>query len=158
MRIEVKLGNEEEIAIAHQLMIEAFKEYQLLEVPSSAINEPVDTLRTSFMNGTEKFILCYLDGRPLGSSRFVLKDQSLYFSRVSVQPSARGKGLAKSMLVWLEDYAKKEGRNKVECRVRSSLKHNVRLYDSIGYEVTNEETVTNPNGFQVKTLVMEKLI
>ncbi|MDQ1003078.1 ribosomal protein S18 acetylase RimI-like enzyme [Neobacillus niacini] len=154
----IKLGNEAEIVIAHKLMQEAFEEYRFLEVPSSAINEPVDSLRNSFRNGSEKFILCYIDGNPLGSLRFKTKGQTLYFSRVSVPPYARGRGIAKSMLSWLEDYTKKEGIHKLQCKVRSSLTHNVLLYQSIGYTVTEEEMVTNPDKFPVSIVVMEKLL
>ncbi|MDQ0971774.1 ribosomal protein S18 acetylase RimI-like enzyme [Neobacillus niacini] len=154
----IKLGNEAEIVIAHKLMKEAFEEYRYLEVPSSAINEPLDTLRDSFRNGLEKFIVCYMDGNPFGSLRFNTKGQTLYFSRVSVPPYARGRGIAKSMLSWLEDYAEKEGIHKLLCKVRSSLTHNVRLYQSIGYTVTKEEIVTNSNNFSVNIVVMEKLL
>jgi ribosomal protein S18 acetylase RimI-like enzyme len=154
----IKLGNEAEIVIAHKLMKEAFEEYRYLEVPSSAINEPLDTLRDSFRNGLEKFIVCYIDGNPLGSLRFNTKGQTLYFSRVSVPPYARGRGIAKSMLSWLEDYAKKEGIHKLQCKVRRSLTHNVRLYQSIGYNITEEEMVTNPDKVPVSTVVMEKLL
>lgn len=154
----IKLGNEAEIVIAHKLMKEAFEEYRYLEVPSSAINEPVESLRDSFRNGSEKFILSYIDGIPLGSLRFNTKGQTLYFSRVSVPPYARGRGIAKSMLTWLEDYAKKEGIHKLQCKVRRSLTHNVRLYQSIGYTITKEEMVTNPDKFPVSIVVMEKLL
>ncbi|WHY03075.1 GNAT family N-acetyltransferase [Neobacillus sp. DY30] len=154
----IKLGNEAEIVIAHKLMKEAFEEYRCLEVPTSAINEPIDTLRDSFRDGLEKFIICYIDGNPLGSLRFITKDQTLYFSRVSVPPYARGRGIAKSMLSWLEDFAKNEGMHKLQCKVRSSLTHNVRLYQSIGYTVTKEEMVKNPNNFPVSIVVMEKLL
>ncbi|MFB3167906.1 GNAT family N-acetyltransferase [Neobacillus sp. 179-C4.2 HS] len=154
----IKLGNEAEIVIAHKLMKEAFEEYRYLEVPSSAINEPLDTLRDSFRNGLEKFIVCYIDGNPLGFLRFNTKGETLYFSRVSVPPYARGRGIAKSMLSWLEDYAKKEGIYKLQCKVRSSLIHNLSLYKSIGYTVTKEEMVTNSNNLSVNIVVMEKLL
>jgi ribosomal protein S18 acetylase RimI-like enzyme len=154
----IKLGKEAEIVIAHKLMKEAFEEYRYLNVPSSAINEPVESLRDSFLYASEKFIVCYIDGNPLGSLRFKKLGQSLYFSRVSVPPYARGRGIAKSMLSWLEDYAKKEGFYQLQCKVRSSLTHNVRLYQSIGYTVTKEETVINSNNFPVNIVVMEKLL
>lgn len=154
----IKLGNEADIVIAHKLMKEAFEEYRYLDVPTSAINEPIDTLMDSFRDGLEKFIICYIDGNPLGSLRFITKDQTLYFSRVSVPPYARGRGIAKSMLSWLEDYAKKEGMQKLQCKVRSSLTSNVRLYQSIGYTVTKEELVMNADNFPVSIVVMEKLL
>lgn len=156
--VEIKLGTEDEIATAHQLMREAFEEYRTLEVPSSAISEPIELLRESFKNGTEQFIVGYENGIPLGSSRFIMKEESLYFSRVSVPPHARGRGIAKSMILWLEDFAKNEGKSKLECKVRAALSNNVRLYESMGFVITEEETTINPNGFQVKAVVMEKEI
>ncbi|WP_445489602.1 GNAT family N-acetyltransferase [Niallia sp. 03133] len=158
MQVEIRLGTEEDIVTAHQLMRDAFEEYRFLEVPSSAANESVDILENSFKEGKERFILSYVNGKPVGSLRFSLKEKTVYFSRVSVPPSARGKGIGKVMLKWIEDYAGKNGKMKMECRVRMSLENNIRLYTSLGYVVVKEEMVTNPNGFPVKTAVLEKSI
>lgn len=45
---------------------------------------------------------------------------------------------------------------KMECRARASLHKNINLYEAMGYFVSKEEVVTNPNGYPVKTVVMEK--
>ncbi|WP_158553459.1 hypothetical protein [Peribacillus saganii] len=45
-----------------------------------------------------------VDGLPLGSARFTLKSNILYFSSVSATPRARGKGLAKVMILRLEEF------------------------------------------------------
>jgi hypothetical protein len=58
--------------------------------------------------------------------------------------------------LWLEKYANENGKLKMECRVRASLPKNISLYKAMGYSVSKEEVVTNPNGFPVKTVVMEK--
>ncbi|WP_141430612.1 N-acetyltransferase [Bacillus sp. 03113] len=158
MFIEIKLAAEEDIPIVHKLMLEAFEEYRFIDVPSSALNESLETLQLSFKNGSENALLCLVKGLPIGSSRFTLKDDSLYFSRVSVSPNARGKGVAKAMLLWLEKYANDHCKNKMECRVRASLTKNISLYESLGYFVSKEEVVKNPNGFLVKTVVMEKTL
>lgn len=91
-----------------------------------------------------------------GSVRFKLKEQALYFSRLSVTPSARGKGLAKAMLAWLEKYALENGKGKIECLVRAALPENISLYRSIGYKIVKNEEVNNSNGFSVKVAAMEK--
>lgn len=156
MNLEIRLANEKETTIVHRLMLEAFEEYRFLEVPSSALNESLDTLLNALKNGSEKVLLCFVDGEPLGSSRFKIKGDSLYFSRLSVTPHARGKGIAKAILLWLEKYASENGKMKIECRVRASLSKNISLYEAMGYIVSEEEVVTNPNGYPVKTVVMEK--
>ncbi|PLS08621.1 GNAT family N-acetyltransferase [Neobacillus cucumis] len=156
MSVIVKLADKIEVATSHRLMLEAFEEYRNMEVPSSAINESLESMLEKYSNGTEKILLCLENDLPLGSLRFLVEGKEIYFMRVSVTPAARGKGLAKSMLTWLEQYAVQSGIAKLKCRVRMSLSKNILLYESLGYKITNEETVINPNGYEVKTVVMEK--
>ncbi|WEG14428.1 GNAT family N-acetyltransferase [Pullulanibacillus sp. KACC 23026] len=158
MSVSIKLGTGQEIDLAHGLMRAAFEEYRYLDVPSSALIEPIDQLKEAYQNGKEQFILCSLDEQVVGSSRFQLKEEGLYFSRLSVTPKARGKGLAKAMLLWLEDYAKNLGKTKIECRVRLSLPKNILLYKSLGYQVILEERVISASGREVMTVVMVKEI
>ncbi|CAH0346616.1 GNAT family N-acetyltransferase [Bacillus sp. CECT 9360] len=154
----IKPADEEDIYTVHQLMLEAFEEYRNLDVPSSALNETVSSIVDSMKSRSEQAILCLVDDVPVGSTRFRLDNHSLYFSRVSVPPKERGKGIAKSMLVWLETYAKENNKTEMVCKVRMSLPRNISLYQSLGYVVTKEEITANPDGFSVKTATMKKRI
>lgn len=156
MKIDIRLAAEEHLFDVHRMMREAFEEYRNIPVPSSAVTEPLEQLLNAYRAGTEQAILCTVDGVASGSARFKWKGQALYFSRLSVKPDARGKGLAKVMLAWLENYAQEQGKNSMECLVRATLPENIRLYESIGYQVTNTEEVKNPNGFTVPVVTMEK--
>ena len=158
MKIDIQLGKEEHLPDIHRMMQEAFEEYRHLEVPSSAVTEALEQLLKAYRTGLEQAVLCLVDGVAAGSVRFKLKDQALYFSRLSVTPSARGKGLAKAMLMWLEDYALENGKEKMECLVRATLSKNISLHRSIGYRVTKMEEVINPNGLSVKVATMEKIL
>ena len=158
MEVMIRLANTEDAPLVHTIMLEAFEEYRNLEVPSSAVHETVSSIQHSLQNGQEQAILCFVDGSPSGSARFKMNQTSLHFSRLSVSPKAQGKGIAKKMLRWLEDYAKKHDKNEMICRVRMSLTKNIRLYETLSYSIIKEETVTNPNGFSVKTVVMEKAL
>jgi ribosomal protein S18 acetylase RimI-like enzyme len=152
----IRLARADEADLVHRVMMLAFEEYRHIDIPSSALNETVCSIQSSLKNGTEKALLCFDDDVPLGSVRFKTDKNTLYFSRLSVCPEARGRGVAKSMLKWLEDYAKEHGKSEVWCRVRISVPQNIQLYKSAGYNVCMEEVVTNPNGFPVKTVVMKK--
>jgi ribosomal protein S18 acetylase RimI-like enzyme len=152
----IRLANAEDAHLIHQIMVLAFEEYRNMDVPSSALNETVSSIEESLKNGSEKALLCFRDGIPVGSVRFKTDKNSLYFFRLSVCPEARGKGIAKSMLAWLENYAKEYGKTEIWCSVRMSLPQNIQLYKSVGYIICKEEVVTNPNGFPVKTVVMKK--
>ena len=158
MQMEMKIAEEMDVPVVYKLMLEAFEEYRTLEVPSSALNESLDAFQIAIKNNTQKALLCSINGNPLGSCRFTLKEDVLYFSRVSVTPLARGKGIAKAMLLWLEKYAYDNFQSTMECRVRLSLPKNIELYESMGYFISKEEVVTNPNGYLVKTVVMQKTL
>jgi len=154
----ISLVTDEEAPIVHKLMLEAFEDYRYIEVPSSALTEPVDKLINALKSRTEQAIIYWLDDIPLGSARLQLKDDSLYFSRLSVIPSARGKGIAKAMLAWMEEYALLNRKQKVECKVRANIPKNIELYEKLGFVITKEETAANPNGMAVKAVYMEKLV
>ncbi|MCK6208191.1 GNAT family N-acetyltransferase [Bacillus infantis] len=156
MNIEIRLATVEEAHIVHKLMIEAFEEYRHLEVPSSATDESLDVLVNELKNGIKKALLCIVNGEPKGSLRFTIKRESIYFSRLSVAPDSRGQGIARALLLWLENYSNENGLKKMECRVRASLSKNISLYENMGYIVTKEEIITNPNGYPVNTVEMEK--
>jgi GNAT superfamily N-acetyltransferase len=158
MNLMIRLAKEDEADLVHRVMMLAFEEYRHMDIPSSALNETVCSIQNSLKNGSEKALLCFDDGIPVGSVRFKTNNNSLYFSRLSVCPEARGRGIAKFLLKWLEDYAKEHGKSEVWCRVRMSVPQNIQLYSSIGYNVCKEEVVINPNGFPVKTVVMKKEI
>jgi ribosomal protein S18 acetylase RimI-like enzyme len=139
-------------------MLAAFEEYRNFDVPSSALNETIVSIEESIKNRSENALLYFSDGIPLGSVRFKTEDHSLYFSRLSVSPKARGRGIAKSLLNWLEEYARNHEKSEMTCRVRMSIPQNIQLYKSVGFIVVKEEVVINPNGFPVKTVVMKKVI
>jgi ribosomal protein S18 acetylase RimI-like enzyme len=154
----IRLADVDEAYLVHEIMLLAFEEYRNIDVPSSALNETIISIEESIKNGVEKALLYFSDEIPLGSVRFKAEENSLYFSRLSVSPEARGRGIAKSILNWLEEYAKQNGKSEIICRVRASLEQNIQLYKSIGFIVAKEEEVINPNGFPVKTIVMKKAI
>ncbi|MCV9884195.1 GNAT family N-acetyltransferase [Metabacillus halosaccharovorans] len=156
--MEIKIAIDTDIPVVYTLMLEAFEEYRTFDVPSSALNESLEALQKAVKSNLEKALLCSINGVPVGSCRFTMKEDTLYFSRLSVTPLARGKGIAKAMLLWLEKYAYNHSIGKIECRVRVSLPKNISLYKSLGYSITKEEAVTNPNGILVNTVVMEKTL
>lgn len=153
----IRVADAEDAYLIHKVMLSAFEEYRHIDVPSGALNETVSSIKESLKNGSENALLYYQGEAPVGSCRFKLDEHSLYFSRLSVCPEARGKGIAKAFLLWLENYAMNNNRTEMWCRVRMSIPRNIRLYKSVGFVVTEEEEiVTNPNRIPVKTVVMRK--
>lgn len=152
----IRLANVEDAHLFHQIMMVAFEEYRHIGVPSSALNETVNSIEGKLRNGSEKALLYFTDEVPLGCAWFTMNENTLYFSRLAVCLEARGRGIAKSMLLWLENYAKTYGATEIRCRVRISIPQNIQLYKSVCCIVCKEEVVTNANGFPVETVVMKK--
>jgi predicted N-acetyltransferase YhbS len=103
MKMEIKIAEETEVPVVYKLMLEAFEDYRTLDVPSSALNESLEALQIAVKSNFEKALLCSINGVPLGSCRFTMIEDALYFSRVPVTPSSRGKGIAKAMLLRLKN-------------------------------------------------------
>ncbi|MFC4323011.1 GNAT family N-acetyltransferase [Litchfieldia salsa] len=75
---------------------------------------------------------------------------------MSVIPEKQGQGIAKKILNFLENYAKKANVTKMICKVRMTVAKNIKLYSSIGYYVYDEEVVHKPNGLHIKVVSMQK--
>jgi len=154
----IRLAKAEDAHLVHKIIMSAFEEYRNLDVPSGALNETVSSIEESLRSRAEKALLYFQDGVPLGTVRFKTDKTSLYFFRLAVCPEARRKGIAKSMLSWLENYAQEHGITEICCKVRMSIPENIQLYQSVGYAVFKEEAVTFPNGVQLKIASMKKKI
>lgn len=83
--MEIKLADVSDAATIHELMIKAFMEYQDEVPPSSALDETVGSISTA-LKDNEKALIAYIDENPVGMVRFELKENGLYFFRVSVIP------------------------------------------------------------------------
>lgn len=139
--------------VIYDLMIQAFKEFK--NPPSSALDETVQSVSDALENG-EKALIAYEESQPVGMVRFQLKDEGLYFYRLSVIPEKQGKGIAKKLLKSLEEYANNIGVPKLFCKVRMTVTKNIQLYSSVGYRVYDEEVVHKPNGINLKVVAMKK--
>lgn len=151
----IKPATSSDASIIHDLMIKAFKEYEYVIPPSSALEETVKSISAALEKG-EKAFIAYEENHPVGMVRFQLKDEGLYFYRLSVIPEKQGKGIAKTILKFLEDYAIKIEVSTIFCKVRMTVPKNIELYGSIGYHTFYEEIVHKPNGINIKIVTMEK--
>ncbi|MDX8046674.1 GNAT family N-acetyltransferase [Gracilibacillus sp. S3-1-1] len=150
--MEIKKANIEDAPLIHELMIKAFAN---ILPPSNALEETVEYVTDAIKTG-EEALIGYIADQPIGMVRFVMKENSLYFFRLSILPEHQAKGLAKELLAKLEEYAKKRQTPKITCHVRKALAKNVHLYHSLGYDMVEEFTVTKPDGIVLEVAAMEK--
>lgn len=139
------------------IMLQAYDEYKTQEVPSSALKETAEMITEEMQNG-ELALIGYVDGQEAAMVRFKATKDALYFYRLSVIPAYQGKGLAKDLLAFLEQYAKEQLIPEIWCKVRMNVPRNMRLYQSIGYSISKEEIAVNPNGYEMGVATMSKRI
>ncbi|WP_332651397.1 GNAT family N-acetyltransferase [Lysinibacillus sp. 54212] len=151
----IKLDSDAEII--YDIMMDAFSEYKTDPMPSSALNETVASISRNLESG-ELALVGYLDQEPVAMVRFKLADNYLYFSRLSVKQAFQGTGMAKKLLHALEGFSLSKEIYEIQCKVRKSVPRNLMLYESLGYEIYDEDDITNANGDIIKTVSMRKLL
>lgn len=146
-----------DVDIIHNIMIEAFSEYIDDEIPSSALEETIETIENDFTNGAYAMIGYYQE-QPVASVRFKIIDDYLYFYRLSVLPSFQGNGFAKKLLHALENYAIEHQIDQLQCNVRMTVPRNVQLYRSLGYQLMDEQLLQRRDGQHLKIVSMTKTL
>lgn len=135
----------------------AFKRYESDSMPSSALAETSATIEGDLKNGIV-ILGAYVKERLVGVVKVISKNDCYYFSRLAVLPAFQGKGIASSLVAYIEKVATEKNIDIVQCKVRKSETHNIRLYKRLGYSITTEEMTTSPTGFVMETVTMEKKI
>ncbi|MGE7690882.1 GNAT family N-acetyltransferase [Lysinibacillus sp. NPDC097214] len=153
--MNIILAQTKDASVIHNVMLQAFKEYEHATPPSSALSETIESIEQAMENGEQAFI-GYIDEQPVAMVRFTLSAQGIYFFRLSVIPEKQGQGLAKALIEELEQYAFTNGKSTSGCKVRMSVPRNIELYRSLGYIVTKESKEENRNGFSLSVATMEK--
>lgn len=151
--MEIVLAQSKDAPVIHQVMVQAFQEYEKATPPSSALSETVDSIEQAMQQSEQAFI-GYIEKQPVAMVRFTLSTKGIF--RLSVIPERQGQGLAKTLISWLEQYTLSKGITISQCKVRMSVPRNIELYRSLGYVVTKEEMVKNRNGNSLVIATMEK--
>ncbi|MGI8387478.1 GNAT family N-acetyltransferase [Robertmurraya sp. P23] len=153
--MKIKFAEESDVQIILDLMHKAFQEYRNALPPSSALDETEESILIDMSSGG-KSLICYLNDQPVGMVRYQVKENSLYFYRLSVIPEMRGTGIAKKLISSLEDIGTQERLTTIFCKVRATVPKNISLYRSIGYTIFDEEIVHRPNSSPILTYSMLK--
>ncbi|MEQ6354739.1 GNAT family N-acetyltransferase [Lysinibacillus sp. M3] len=118
--MNIILAQAKDASAIHNVMLQAFKEYEHATPPSSALSETIESIEQAMEKGEHAFI-GYID--------------------------KQGRGLATALIEELEQFACMKRKLISECKVRMSVPRNIELYRSLGYVVTKEDKEENRNGF-----------
>lgn len=135
----------------------AFARYDSDPIPSSALAETPETLRADVAKGWI-FYGVRSGGRLLGTAKTFPRAERLYFGRLAVLPSEQGKGIGRFLVAGLERIARERGFKILECKVRQSEEANIRLYESLGFQVISSEVTVSSVGNPIPTVTMHKVV
>lgn len=155
--MDIKFAQTTDARVIHDLMMQAFMEYKNEVPPSSALEETVQSIATA-LEDNEQALIGYIADHPVAMVRFHVKEDCIYFYRLSVIPAKQGQGIAKQLLKSLEDYAVELEKPLIQCKVRMTVPKNIALYQSLGYEMYDEEVVHRPNGVTLQVVAMMKRV
>ena len=138
-----------------RLMHAAFEEYRaMLDPPSGVHGETLDTVREKLKAGYA--VLALIEEQPVGCA-FVRSELShVYFSRLSVLPDHRRRGIGGALIEHVERNARADGVKRVRLGVRIALPHLKARYEKLGYSVV--EFVTHEGYNQPTYVLMEKQV
>jgi ribosomal protein S18 acetylase RimI-like enzyme len=124
----------EDAARVHGITQAAYAEYRgVLDPPSGVDQECVADVERALDEGGAVF--AWIDDMAVGAVRVQQTADHLHVERLAVIPTARGQGIARMLLVYLEDIARQSHLPEVHLEVRLSLPRNIELYRRLGYHV-----------------------
>ena len=100
--------------------------------PSSALNETAATITAHLARGGGAVL--QRDGLVVGAVLWEVEDDALYISRVSVDPSYRRQGIARTLVDEGEREARRRRLPRMTLGVRLELEENRQLFRSCGFE------------------------
>ncbi|WP_431029729.1 GNAT family N-acetyltransferase [Lysinibacillus sp. LZ02] len=150
----VRKGTVEDVEVIWSLMQDAFSEYTNDVLPSSALQETLQTIKAAMEKGEQSLILLD-DEEPIGMVRYTMHDDYYYFFRLSVKRSHQSKGCAKKLLIALEEEAVRHNISFIQCKVRANVQRNMDLYKNVGYKQCSEEIMEREN-IQLTIALFEK--
>ena len=120
----------EAIALMHR----AFAQYAAAGQTSGASLETVQTLLAEMSKGTH-LGLTRVQGVPAALVKWRVEGDSVYFSRLGVDPRLRGRGLAAQLVRGLQAFAEEHHLAGLSCTVRAAEAGNIALYERLGMEI-----------------------
>jgi ribosomal protein S18 acetylase RimI-like enzyme len=124
----------EDAARVHGITQAAYAEYRgVLDPPSGVDRETLVAVERALDDGGA--VLAWVGDTAVGAVRFQYAADHLAVERLAVIPTARGQGIARMLLAYLEDLARQSHLPEVRLGVRLSWPRNVDLYQGLGYQI-----------------------
>ena len=148
-------ATDQDVQAILDVMLAAFAEYrQALDPPSAAHAETVETVHRRLGRG--RAVIAELHDQMVGVAFYeVQNDGFVYFSRLSVLPAFRRRGIGLAIVKYIEARAQEANAPGVRLGARVQLPHLMARYEKMGYRIARYMT---HDGYTQPTYVyMEKI-
>lgn len=95
-------------------------------------------------------------GEMVGYTAIRQDAQALFLSKLYIQKSCRGQGIARSTLAFLEKRCRREGLGRIWLTVNRHNAPTIAAYRALGFTVAREEAADIGGGFVMDDYIMEK--
>lgn len=145
-------------ALLRDIIHAAFAVYAEKDAPSGVMLETAASLRAE-LEGSTRAAVVLLDGRAVGAMKLtVSRARALEMARVSVVPSARGRGLARALVDWADEEARRLGLRAIGCTVRADEPGNIALYEHLGLTITARGVHQSLTGRVLEVVQMRRAV
>lgn len=135
----LRAATAEDAIILAATIAAAFAQYRGRLVPESgAFRETPEAIARELAQGASA-IIAEQNGEVVGCVMLKPMEGDLYFGRLSVSPTARGRGIARRLVEAVEGEARRQGAHGVRLGVRLVLTDNQKLFAALGYRETSRE-------------------
>lgn len=133
-RLRIRRALAADAAEIAAVLSQSFREFEALYTPDGFAATTPDPAQVGqrIQEGPAWIAIC--EGRIAGTASAVLKgDKGLYVRGVAVVPSARGRGIAESLMNEVESFARQNGCGRMFLTTTPFLNAAIRLYERLGF-------------------------
>jgi GNAT superfamily N-acetyltransferase len=138
-RTQVRMAVPDEAFLIASLLARSFAEYESSYTPEAfaATISTIDRIRDRINEGPAWVAL--RNGAVVGTLSAVARGEALYLRGMAVAPTARGDGIGRRLLERAEEYATRNGFERLSLSTTPFLKSAIRLYERCGFSRINEK-------------------
>lgn len=161
LKVEV-VSLKKDIEIVVSLAKEIWEQHYLPIIGQAQVNymlkkyQSIDAISKSIEDGYIYYIV-YFEDKPCGYSA-ILQDEGIFLSKFYVISTLRGKGLGKTMLNSIYDFALNSNQSRIWLTCNKYNSKSLNIYKKLGFIIIDEIVTDIGNGYVMDDYILEKYI